>query len=168
MALGALLSPIFEPYDYNPTQISTLGVIFIISGVISCLIVGRLLDYYYKFLLTLRIVCWGSTAMAIVAIFVFPLGNIYLTAILMVLAGVLILPIIPVCISFACEVTFPMQAAMINGGVQLSGHLIGFLMEVIASYLVTVSTLVTLIFFAASGLIGAIFTIFIVEQLLRK
>lgn len=57
---------------------------------------------------------------------------------------------------------------MINGGVQLSGHLIGFLMEVIASYLVTVSTLVTLIFFAASGLIGAIFTIFIVEQLLRK
>jgi sugar phosphate permease len=108
LSLGALLSPIFEPYGYSNTEISMLGVEFIISGVISCMVVGCLLDRYSKFLVTLRVVCWGSTVVAMVCTGLFPLNKIKVTTGLMVLAGIILLPIIPVCISFASEVTFPM------------------------------------------------------------
>jgi hypothetical protein len=39
---------------------------------------------------------------------VFPMNKVKITSGLMVLAGLILLPIIPVCISFASEVTFPM------------------------------------------------------------
>ena len=136
LALGALLSPLFEPYGYTSTQISILGVEFIVAGITSCMLVGCFLDYSSKFLLSIRVICWSSTIVALVLTFVFPYGNFNITSVGMVLAGIFLLPIIPVCISFASEVTFPMQPAMINGGVQLSGHLMGFLMEIIASLLV--------------------------------
>jgi len=101
-------------------------------GVITCLVVGILLDRYHKFLLHLRIICIGSTVIAIVLTSILSVDNFGLTAFIMCIAGVLMLPIIPVCIAFAGEVTFPMQAAVINGGVQLFGHLIGCILEVTA------------------------------------
>jgi len=101
-------------------------------GVIACLVVGVLLDRYHKFNLHLRIVCIGTPVIGIILTGVMSLNKFALSALLMAIAGVLMLPIIPVCISFASEVTFPMQAAMINGGVQLFGHLLGFILEVSA------------------------------------
>jgi hypothetical protein len=94
-----------------------MGVQFVVAGVVACILVGCLLDRYSKFLLSLRLVCFGACTTALVAAFVFPLGSILFTTINMIAAGISIVPVIPVCISFASEVTFPMQAAMINGGV---------------------------------------------------
>ena len=78
------------------------------SGVISCMVVGVLLDRFNKFLLTLRVVCFGTTVVAMICTGVFPMNKVKITSGLMVLAGLILLPIIPVCISFASEVTFPM------------------------------------------------------------
>jgi small-conductance mechanosensitive channel len=132
------------------------------------MVIGVLLDRYSKFLLTLRVVCFGTTVVAMICTGVFPLNKVKITSGLMVLAGLILLPIIPVCISFASEVTFPMQAAMINGGVQLAGHLIGFLMELISVAILKKSTFALMCFFCVIAIFGAILSIFVTEDLRRK
>lgn len=131
------------------------------------MIFGFILDRYRKFLLSLRIIAFGGAIMCGLAIVVFPLGLVVPTVTLCGLAGFLVLPIIPICIAFSGEVTFPLDAAMTNGLLQLSGHSIGLLLQLLAAWLVTFGPIACLVCFAGFGAIGALLTCFATEDLRR-
>ncbi len=45
----------------------------------------------------------------------FPSGNIWLVGVNLAIAGAVVIPIMPVGISFACELSFPLSETVTNG-----------------------------------------------------
>lgn len=72
-SFGAILSNLFDPYDYSGSDISMIGAVFIIFGLIGSFIFGIILDKYAKYLLVLRIICFASLAAGLVMIYTIPL-----------------------------------------------------------------------------------------------
>lgn len=127
IALGALLSPILSPYGYSGLDIALVGIFFISCGVIGIFVYGFILDKYKKFQLLFRLIGIGGGLCVCMTVFVIPLGKPVPTMILCLIGGFMVLPCIPICLSFSGEVTFPMNAAMTNGLLQLAGHTIGLI-----------------------------------------
>jgi len=115
ISFTVILSPIFEPYGYSPTFISLMGGIFIIVGVVSSIICGAAIDKNPKYLLLFRIICVGSTLMFATLIPALMYGNRWLVGVNVALAGFVLVPIMPIGIGFACELTFPIEATVTNG-----------------------------------------------------
>jgi len=92
-----------------------MGGIFIIVGVVSSIISGAVIDKNPQYLFLFRIICVGSTIMFATLIPVLPYGNKWLLGVNVALAGAVLVPIMPIGIGFACELTFPMEATVTNG-----------------------------------------------------
>lgn len=92
-----------------------MGALFIVSGVLSSIVIGIFLDKTNKYLITMRSICIGSTILFIIGYAAFATGNIYIVGANIILDGIALVPFLPVCISFAAEITFPMQEAVIVG-----------------------------------------------------
>ncbi len=115
IGIGVVLDPFFEGLKLPSSAVSIFGGIFVVTGVISSLIFGYLLDKYRKYLLTLRIISFGSLFVFGICYGTFQTFNIWIIGINTMFAGVLIVPILPVGTAFAGEVTFPMQEAVVIG-----------------------------------------------------
>lgn len=103
------MDPFFESLGFTSTEVSLLGGLVVISGVIASLVVGFLLDKYRKYILMFRLVCFGSTVIWLACYGIFPSENIYFVAVTTVFIGAFLVPILPVGTAFAGEITFPMQ-----------------------------------------------------------
>ena len=114
-AFGCVLGPLFEPYGFEALSISIFGALFTIVGVLSSIVFGLLLDKYHKYLLLLRIICIGTTISMGAAVFIVPTNSKWFVGLNMIVAGIFIVPMIPLGISFACELTFPMDPTVTNG-----------------------------------------------------
>lgn len=167
IALGALLSPILSPYGYSDTDIALIGIFFISCGVIGIFIFGFILDKYKKFRLLFRLIGLGGGLCVTLTIFVIPAGKPVPTMILCLLGGFCVLPCIPICLSFSGEVTFPLNAAMTNGLLQLAGHSLGLIIQVTSAALVAVSPVWCLIGFTIFALTGSVSCLFVKEDLKR-
>jgi FLVCR family feline leukemia virus subgroup C receptor-related protein len=95
--------------------IAALGGIFIIFGLISSIIAGVLLDKYSCYLKLYRAICAGTTITFALMLATFPLGNVWLVGVNLAIAGSIVIPIMPVGIAFACELTFPLSETVTNG-----------------------------------------------------
>lgn len=115
IGIGVVLDPFFKALGFGTSQISALGGIFVICGVLSALVIGYVLDKTSKYLITMRSICISSTLLFIVGYASFASGNIYIVGANIVLDGFALVPFLPVCIAFAAEVTFPMQEAVVVG-----------------------------------------------------
>lgn len=69
----------------------------------------------------MRGICFGSTILFSIGYASFATGNFWLVAANIVLIGGTLTPMLPVCIAFAGEITFPMQEAVIVGILQMFG-----------------------------------------------
>lgn len=98
-----------------------IGGVFIVSGILSSLVIGKLLDKNHRYLLTMRFVCLGSTILFALGYASFSTRNIYIVGANTILDGIVLVPFLPVCIAFAGEITFPMQEAVIVGILQMVG-----------------------------------------------
>jgi MFS family permease len=115
IALGVVLDPFFGALGFTTGQISILGAIFVVCGVISSLIFGVMLDKYRKYLQTLKAICYGTTFMLLTCYASFLQGSIWIVGASSMLIGIIIVPILPVGSAFAGELTFPMEQAVIIG-----------------------------------------------------
>lgn len=115
IAIGVVLDPFFEGLKLPPNAVSIFGGIFVVTGVMSSLVFGFLLDKYRKYLLTLRIISFGSLFVFGICYGTFNTFNIWIIGVNTMLAGILIVPILPVGTAFAGELTFPMQEAVVIG-----------------------------------------------------
>ena len=60
LALSVILDPFFESLGVDHSQVSIIGGVFVVAGVLSSLFFGVLLDKYRKYLVITRILCFGS------------------------------------------------------------------------------------------------------------
>ena len=114
-----ILSSVFG--EFSPSQISIIGGMTVVAGVVASLSTAVLLQKTQKYLLTLRLVVAGVC----ITIFSLPFANksqsfpfVLTNAILF---GICLVPIIPTSMGFAAELTFPMPAATTNGLLLMGG-----------------------------------------------
>ena len=113
--LGAVVASLTAPYGYTAADNSIFGATFILCGVLGSFIFGVILDKYAKYLLILRLICFASSATIFLAMITLPLKHVALFAFTMGIVGLAVVPIIPLCYSFAVELTYPLSEAMSNG-----------------------------------------------------
>ena len=109
------MNQLLKPYGYSPSESSIAGVIFILSGLFGSFSMGYFLDRKRRYLLTLRVVCFGSLLTAIAFAFTLPTQNKFIIGSNVGACGFFLLPIIPVGYSFGSELTYPVSETMSNG-----------------------------------------------------
>jgi len=101
------ISPLFHGYYDDERFISTIAIIQIVTSLITELASGFWLDKTKRYLCTLRTTVVASTIVTIALIFIVPLGNYGLCAIVISISGLAIGPIMPVGYDFGVQLTHP-------------------------------------------------------------
>lgn len=112
-------------------------------------------------------ICGTTCVTALCAMITLPTGNIWICGITVVILGIGLVPISPVGMSFASELTFPISPATTNGILLMIGHAFGCLIAVIGTPLCAINPEVILAFYMALAFISLILSFF-VEQKLKK
>lgn len=117
-ALGNLMSPYFTPFGLTVKQISIVGISNLLSGVFAAILLGAFLDrtrIYKKSLIFLS--CASVLGTLSLSYYTLPKANENFPLFLLnsSLLGALLMPAMPLCMSFSTEVTFPMQPSLANG-----------------------------------------------------
>ena len=123
--LGAVINDLCEPYGFGSSDAGMFVGVFIVSGLTGSFVLSGFLDKYNAYLKILRIVCFGSLVFSSAMVFSLNYGVIWVVCINIALLGFFLLPIIPVCYSFAVELTYPVSEAMSNGLLMLFSQLVG-------------------------------------------
>ena len=114
VSIGNLLTPLFGSF-YTTSQISLIGGGFVAFGIISTALVGFIIDKTKAYLVVIKVIVWVVSFIFLLAIWVIPAGNIYLTVLLASLLGAFITPILPAGYSFSVHLTHPLPPAVSNG-----------------------------------------------------
>jgi|688.fasta_scaffold352463_2 MFS family permease len=127
-----------QPYGLDVTQIATIGCVTLTAGIISALNFGKLLDRtkkYRFFLIFLPIANFAALAW----FGYFSLENSKLLKANLILNaiffGASIVPVIPLCMSFSVEVTFPIQPSTSNGVIILLANLGAFGLSILGTFI---------------------------------
>ena len=122
-----------EPKVYPNSLISLYGACVSIVGVLSSLATGGYLQKTQKYLLTTRLICVMVTLMVAASIFTVPSGDRVVVGLNLVFLGMFMVPIIPVSMSFASEITFPLAPAMTNGWLLMIGYAMGAVLAIVCT-----------------------------------
>ena len=88
VALGNVLTPIFGD-QFTPTEISLVGVSFVLAGVIGCYIMGIFIDKTKKFIFAIRFIVILLAILFCLAPVIIPPGLLWLTMTCCFFAGLL-------------------------------------------------------------------------------
>lgn len=108
-AFGISVDPIFGPLGFNNADIALLGVCVVAAGVFASMASGVLLKMFQKYLLMTRVSCFGCAMFLCLAIGTFHTRDVKLISLNMILAAMFLVPIIPIGINFANELTYPLD-----------------------------------------------------------
>jgi MFS family permease len=113
VGFGSCLSSIFTPLGFTSSEISGLGAVTIIFGVMGSFVTGYLLQKYHRY--KLMLICSGglTSFFLLLAIFTFPSDNLWLITSNVWTAGIFMVPCIPICMNFADELCFPLEATAV-------------------------------------------------------
>jgi hypothetical protein len=84
------------------------------------MITGVILNKYHKYVLMVRISAIGTAVLLSVSIYAVHLQDGLFMAVILICAAVALIPIIPVGIDFASELTFPYNETVVTGFLLMS------------------------------------------------
>lgn len=131
MAFGTNISQLFEPIGFSSAQISGLGVLVTIVGILSSVVAGSILQKYRKYTWMVRISSFGTFLLVGVAIGTFISRLEIIVSINMIVAAFCLVPIIPVSIDFATELTFPIEETVCTGFLLMAAQAFGFILAIL-------------------------------------
>lgn len=137
-ALATLVAQLTSPFGYTPLQSGIMGATVVIIGVVSAGIIGKLMDKYRIYALVLMLCyafAWYWNLIWTSALWPY---NFWWLTIIAGLYGASLLPVLPIGVALACEVTYPISEAtpigfMVMGGMIWSAAMI-FIMSFMLSY----------------------------------
>lgn len=142
LSFGVMISNIFTPFGLTPNNISLVGLYLLLSGIFGAVIIGAFVDrtaLYKSTMVILSIV--NIVFLAIINQTLYHIDNNYTILVTAcVLMGFSSVSYIPLCLSFAAELTFPLQPAMVNGGMLLAGQASAFMQSVLYAFSLDVKT----------------------------
>jgi len=91
-----------------------------VVGIFMSMIAGVILNKFHKYLLMTRLSAFGTTIILAICIYSFHTKNLILIAVNIICAAVTIIPIIPVGIDFASQLSFPYEETVVTGFILMS------------------------------------------------
>jgi FLVCR family feline leukemia virus subgroup C receptor-related protein len=107
LAFGTNINQLFTPVGFSEVDISILGAGVITMGVAASMVAGIVLNKYHKYLLMTRLAAFGTFILLGTALITYQTRNVTLITVNMIIAAACMVPVIPVSIDFAGELTFP-------------------------------------------------------------
>lgn len=137
IAIGTLVSNLFDPYGYTPDELSWICLMLLLSGVLGAVLVGAFIDRTQKYKHTMHVITAGiaiSLSMVIVTLSFFLESESMLISWLEIL-GFFATSYIPLCLSYGAELTFPLQPALVNGTLTLLGSASACILSVLGAFM---------------------------------
>lgn len=117
-AFGISVSPLFgdtNGLDFSPSNIAVLGIFVVFFGVLSSMVSGILLKCFRKFLLMTRVFCFGTSMFLWIAVALFQTTLKVIVGIVMIVGAMFLIPMIPIGIAFAAELTWTVDETVSQG-----------------------------------------------------
>lgn len=165
LSFGAVLSELFSPLGFTPSEISLIGAVTIIMGVFGSFATGWILQKTHKYKMMLIITTCGTAVGLLATAVTFPLDNKIAVACNVWAAGIFIVPSIPVCMNFASELTFPLEATSVQGIIMSSAQIAGFCISLLGTFTAEIHPLFCSMTFAMCVCISGLLSFFIKEDL---
>ena len=122
---GVTIDEILSPYSFTSSETAMVGAITISIGVVSSTIVGAILSRFGCYKLCMLVSTIGTCVSLICTSFTFPTEKHWLILTNVYVMGFFLIPIIPISMNFANEVTFPEEATSVQGVLVTCGLLWG-------------------------------------------
>lgn len=106
-AIASSITSFTTPYHFTASDNSVICLVFLISGILFSFFIGTLLDKYQCYRKVLIGVTIGSTFSLALTFYGLPSGQIIVEAIIMMMTGASLIPIVTVSFSLAAEITYP-------------------------------------------------------------
>lgn len=158
-------SPKLKGGEFSPSQVSEIGGVTTILGIVSAFGFGYILKRTHKNLLLLRICVIGSFLILSLGIYIFYTGDKIAIVMISFISGCLQIPAVPVSINFASEITFPQEASVITGFLLMSSRFSGFVIAIVTGIFAQYGPEEAVIFLAFINLLGVLFSIPLKEDL---
>jgi hypothetical protein len=166
LSFGINISVLLTP-TFTQVEVSLIGAVVILVGVFTSIIVGVILNKYQKYLLMSRLSAWGTFILLAVCTYTFYTKDRILIAVNLIITAIALIPIIPVGIDFAGELTFPYEETVVTGFLLMSAQAFGFCLSLLTLKVSVVDPIKGFALLAGCAGIAALTTIFIKEDLRR-
>ena len=167
-AFGISVAPLFGGIGFTNANIAILGISVVFCGVIASMVSGILLKIFSKYLLMTRLCCFGTTILLFASLATFPTHRVWVVTINMIIGAIFLVPIIPVGIAFAAELTYPIDETVTNSFILMMSQLFGLIMANICIILAGKLPIYGISLLAISAGLAALCSMFIKEDLRRK
>lgn len=142
-AIASSISSFTTPYNFDSSDNSIICLVFLISGILFSFFIGTILDKYQCYRKSLIGICIGSLITLSLTFYGLPTEKLIVEAVIMMLTGAAIIPIVTISFSLAAELTYPVpevysigtmiSVAQIFGAVLVSLINVNFLQGVVMS-----------------------------------
>ena len=132
------MSNVFTPIKFSPTELASLGLILLFTGIAGAVTVGILIDktgWYKRTMNTIGFAVLTVSGMILTSLIVFHEQK-FPIFILFGLLGFCAIGFVPLCLSYGAELTFPLQPPLINGTMTLIGSVAAFCLASLGAFLV--------------------------------
>ena len=137
LCMGNCLSPMFAA-QFTSSQLSIIGIVFVLSGLIGCYIMGIFLDKTQSNLLAIRGISLFTMIILGLAIWLLSKGNIYISVTVASLCGLFCVPVLPSTYGYAVKLTFGISPTVVNGLMMSSAQLYAFVSSLLAAQLLLI------------------------------
>ena len=137
IAIGTLVSNLFDPYGYSSSELSFICLELLMAGVLGAILIGAFIDRTLKYkcaMTTITFIITFATIMVIVSLTYF-LENESIFIGWMELLGFFCTAYIPLCLSYGAELTFPLSPALVNGTLTLMGSGASFFLSLLGAFM---------------------------------
>lgn len=141
VSYGNLISLLFTPFGFSPSEIANLGLYLLVSGLVGAILTGIWIDRTNTYKITSLVLIAGNV--------IFLTGitqTVYhaeysrtLLLLSIILMGFCAVSYIPISLGLASELTFPLQPALVNGTMILLGQASAFIQSIVFALTLDVS-----------------------------
>ncbi len=132
---GTIIGSFFDRLGFELEDNVWFGGSCVVCGTIGSIVIGIVLDITQRYKLILQCVLWASNVLVLLSFVVFYYKNVFWATVFLGAYGVTIIPVIPLCFSFAVELTYPISEAVSNGMMLLVSRIYATGLGFFAQYL---------------------------------
>ena len=169
---AVIMNMVLKPFGYTDFDNGLVGAVLIIFGLAGSFVICLFVAKTHKYKLWLIICTIGYILSVILMIVLLDQGNIYILIISVMVLGFFGLPILPISFEFACEINFPIGETFTCGLLVCFVQIIAIICSLVLEVFLTEGTkdesYLILSILGGVLILGAIFMVFVEENLRRK
>jgi len=136
-SMGTLISNIYDPFGYSPTELALISLELCLFGVISTIFMGRWIDKtgsYRKTMIVWNILQVLISLSIVAALKWIPESKITMF-VLFALVGIVEYSYLPLCFSYGAELTFPLEPTLVTGTITMLSFIVAFGFSMLGAFI---------------------------------